>query len=138
MKLLIGGQALAQLGSTRSTSDIDYLVFNTDSNAPFIHDVENNIDYINGNGNAFFAAICIMEKDNSGELASVKALLELKAYSFVQHCVNCNFKKADEAEFDIKFLIRLYGNMYACPIAKKYMSSSEYAEVCKIIRSVKF
>ena len=137
-QLLIGGQALAQLGSSRHTSDTDYLVFDESSKKAFIHDAANNVDYCNANGNKFFAAVFLMENSNQTGRASVKALIELKAYSFVQHCLNRNFKKADEAEFDIKFLTRLLGAWYPCPIAKKHMATNEYNEVIKVIRSVKF
>jgi len=137
-KLLIGGQALSLLGSSRTTFDTDYLVNIIDDTNAFIFDRENNIDYINANGNKFFDEIWKLESANETGIASVKALLELKAYSFIQHLLNRNFQKADDAEYDIKFLIRLFGGLYACPIAKKYISRVEYDELSKVIRSVKF
>ena len=87
-KLLIRGQALIKLGNDRSTNDTDYIVNNIDSKEAFIFDKANNVDYINANGNKFFAEVWKMEANNNGEIASPQALLELKAYSLVQHCLN--------------------------------------------------
>jgi hypothetical protein len=77
-----------------------------------------------------------MEAKNNGELASPQALLELKAYSLVQHCLNGFWKKADEAEFDIKFLVREF-NLTGVKIVKKFISAGELAEIEKIIKSVR-
>ena len=134
MKTLIGGSALVALGSSRSTEDTDYLV-NEVGKSMFFHDVENNIDYCNAAGSKFFAEIWNIEKDN--EIATPQSLLELKAYAFVQHCQNFNFKKADDCEYDIKFLVRHF-NLTGCKIVTKYISQVEYSEVLKIIKSVRF
>jgi hypothetical protein len=133
-KILIGGRALVALGSNRITSDTDYLINDTEQST-FVRDEAENIDYYNAAKNNFFAAIWKKEKGNV--IASPQSLFELKAYAFVQHCQNFNFKKADECEFDMKFLVRNFG-IKDCPIAKKHISESEYAEVVKIINSVKF
>jgi hypothetical protein len=129
-KLLIGGQALRELGSSRFTDDIDYLVDDKSSKKPFI--VGNEVDLINANGHKFFREVWNLEKNNNTEIASPKALLELKAFSFVQHCQNRNFKKADDAEFDIKFLVRTF-NLDEPKIVKKYISEGEYSEIKKIL-----
>lgn len=133
---MIGGQAMVKLGSNRQTLDTDYIIYNKTSKVAFIHDKEKNIDYINANGNKFFAEIWKMESKNNGEIASPQALLELKAYSFVQHCLNGFFQKADDAEFDIKFLVRNF-NLSAVKIVKKYISEGELTEVEKIINGVR-
>lgn len=135
-QLMIGGQALRKLGSNRSTIDTDYLINDTSSKLAFLHDIDRNIDYCNANGNKFFSEIWKMENNNNGEIASPQALLELKAYSFVQHCLNGFWKKADEAEYDMKFLVREF-NLSKLFIANKYMSAGELSEVDKIIKSVK-
>jgi hypothetical protein len=136
-QLLIGGQALVKLGSNRTTEDTDYLVCDMSSKFAFTHDKANNVDYCNANGNKFFAEVWKMESSNNGEIASAQALLELKAYSFVQHCQNRFFAKADDAEFDMKFLVRTF-NLKGLKIAHKYMSEGELSEVMKVINSVKF
>lgn len=135
-QLMIGGQALVKLGSTRLTKDVDYLVNIEESSNAFIHDAKNNIDYCNANGSKFFKAIWKMEEKNVGEIASPQALLELKAYAFVQHCLNGFYQKADEAEFDIKFLVRFF-NLSGLKIVQKYISKAELEEVQKIIKSVR-
>jgi hypothetical protein len=135
-QLMIGGQALVKLGSSRSTFDTDYLINDVNSKVAFIHDPEKNIDYCNANGNDFFADVWEMEKNNNGEIASPQALLELKAYSFVQHCLNGFFKKADEAEYDLKFLAREF-NLSKIKIANKHISEGELREVNKVITSLK-
>ena len=135
-QLMIGGQALVKLGSNRSTLDTDYLVNDTTSKIAFTHSKENNTDYCNANGNKFFAEIWKMEAKNNGEIATPQALLELKAYSLVQHCLNGFFKKADDAEFDIKFLVRSF-NLKSVSIVAKYVSAGELSEIQKVINSVK-
>jgi len=135
-QLMIGGQALLKLGSSRQTVDTDYLVNNKENKMAFFHDIKNNIDYCNANGNKFFSEIWKMEAKNIGEIASPQALLELKAYSFVQHCLNGFYQKADDAEFDIKFLVRNF-NLSGIKIANKYMSEGELSEVNKVINSVR-
>jgi hypothetical protein len=132
--ILIGGAALVQLGSDRRTEDTDYLINDISNTKAFIHDVASNIDYINANGNKFFSAIYATEAGK--EIASPQALLELKAYSFVQHCQNFNWKKVDAAEYDMKFLVRTFG-LKGLKIANKFMTTGELSEVNKVINSVK-
>ena len=131
-KILIGGQALRNLGSDRYTNDTDYLVNDLSTKAPFITSDE--VDFLNANGNKFFAEIFKVEENN--ETATPQSLLELKAYALVQHCQNFNFKKADACEYDIKFLVRTFG-LSKVKIANKYMNSGELSEVQKVINSVK-
>ena len=131
-QILIGGQALRNLGSDRYTNDVDYLINDITSKDAFITSEE--IDYLNANGNKFFKEIFEIEKGN--ETASPQSLLELKAYSFVQHCQNYNWSKVDKTEYDIKFLVRKF-NLKSVKIANKYMTSGELSEVYKIINSVK-
>lgn len=131
-KILIGGRALVALGSSRGTQDTDYIINDTSSKAAFLHDEEANIDYINANGNKFFKEIYKMEEGN--QIASPQALLELKAYSFVQHCQNFNWSKVNDAEFDIKFLCIKF-NIKSVSIVKDYISEGELSEVEKVIKS---
>jgi hypothetical protein len=134
-KILIGGKALVNLGSSRGTLDTDYLINDVTTKEVFVHDAENDIDYLNANGNSFFSEIYKIEENN--DQATPQSLLELKSYAFVQHCQNFNFKKADEAEFDMKFLIREF-NLTGVKTVTKHISEGELSEVEKIIRSVKF
>ncbi len=135
-QLLIGGQALVNLGSSRSTKDTDYLINDTKSKLAFIHDIDNNIDYCNANGLKFFAEIWEMEKNNIGPIASPQALLELKAFAFVQNCLQGFWKKANDAEYDIKFLVLEFG-LSKIKITNKYISKGELEEVNKVINSAK-
>jgi len=138
-QLLIGGQALRQLGSTRFTADTDYLV-NVANGSLFFHDTQNSVDYINAgaknqkgaNANAakFFAEIWKMEAKNNTGIASVQAIAELKAYSLIQNCLNGDWKKADEAEFDLKFLKSIGATLPT--IARKYVSEGQFSEISKI------
>ena len=64
IQILVGGKALKNLGSSRSTNDTDFLIFDTSKSEMFLHDVENNIDYLNANGSNFFASIYENEKGN--------------------------------------------------------------------------
>lgn len=132
-QILIGGQALRELGSDRHTNDIDYLVNDISTKEAFI--TSKDVDLINANGNKFFADVYKIEEGN--EIATPQSLLELKAYSFVQHCQNFNWSKVDSTEYDIKFLVRKF-NLKSIKIANKYMTSGELSEINKIINSVKF
>lgn len=130
--ILIGGQALRQYGSDRHTDDIDYLINDESSDLTFIHNEEG--DFINANGSGFFTQIYKMEKGNP--IATPQALAELCAYSFVQHCQNFNFAKADAKEYDLKFLARKF-NVTETPIAARYMTAGQYQEVKKILNEVR-
>jgi len=130
-KILIGGQALRNLGSDRHTNDVDFLVNDTATKETFI--TSESEDLINANGNKFFAEIFEAEKGNTE--ATPQSLFELKCYAFVQHCQNFNWSKADSCEYDLKFLVRNFGT--SPKIVKKYISNGELSEIAKIIKSVK-
>ena len=130
-KILIGGQALRNLGSDRYTDDLDYLINELSTKEAFI--CSGKVDYLNANGNEFFAEIFNIEKYNNQ--ATPQSLLDLKCYAFVQHCQIFNFAKADSCEYDIKFLVR---NFNISPkIVKKYLSLGELSEIEKIINNIK-
>lgn len=130
-KILVGGQALRNLGSDRYTNDVDYLVNDVTSKEAFI--VSDEVDYLNANGNKLFAEIFAIE--NGNDQASPQSLFDLKAYAFVQHCQNFNFRKADACEYDLKFLVR---NFNCSPkLVKKYVSLGELSEIVNIVKSVK-
>ena len=131
-KILVGGQALRNLGSDRYTNDIDYLVNDTTTTNAFITSEE--VDFLNANGNKFFNEIYNAEKGN--DQATPQSLFELKAYAFVQHCQNFNWKKVASTEYDLQFLVREFG-VTESKIAKKYMSTGEYSEIVKIIRNTR-
>jgi len=133
-KILVGGQALRNLGSNRHTEDQDYLIFDEKSDKIFIKDEENNIDYLNASAFEFFNEIYKIEEKN--EQASPNSLLELKCYALVQHLLNGNWRKATDCEFDIAFLVRECGAEMPV-IVKKYVSASEWAEILKEVKSVK-
>jgi len=132
-QILIGGQALRNLGSDRHTNDLDYLINDTKTKDAFITSKE--IDFLNANGNTFFNEIYQIEKEN--KQASPQSLFELKAYALVQHFQNFNFKKAAACEYDLKFLYLTFGIKDA-PIAKKYMNSGEYSEIMNVVNEAKW
>jgi len=132
-KTLIGGRALVALGSSRNTQDTDYLVDDKSTKEMFLCDKENNIDYLNANGSKFFSEIYKLEAGK--DIASPQSLLELKAYALVQHCQNMNWQKADDCEYDMKFLCRKF-NLTETKIVNKYLAKSELKEVAKVINNV--
>ncbi len=132
-RILVGGSALRNYGSDRYTNDTDYLINDNSTKDAFI--TSDKVDYLNANGNKFFAEIFKIEEGN--ETATPQSLLELKAYSFVQHCQNFNWAKVDSSEYDIKFLVRKF-NLKGVKIANKYITAGELAEINKVINSVKF
>ena len=131
---LIGGEALKRLGSSRHTRDIDFLVNFPGDDRAFIK--LEGADLINANGNDFFAQVWDMEKGNMSGMASPKSLLELKCYAFVQHCLNGHWQKADDAEYDIKFLVRKF-DLERPGLVKYYVTGGQFLEIEKVFNSVK-
>jgi hypothetical protein len=135
-QLLIGGAALEKLGSDRKTEDTDYLIC-VAGKPVFSFDKSKNTDYINAAaGNRFFAEIWKMEEKNQGEMASPAALLELKAYALVQHCLNGVWKKADDCEHDMRFLMREY-NLGLPKIVKKHVHAGGWLEIERVYQNLR-
>ncbi len=87
IKILVGGRAMNFHGSVRITDDTDYLINDPDSKEMFFFDQENNIDYLNANGDKFFAKIYKIENQGVDKVVSPASLLELKSRAFVDHCL---------------------------------------------------
>lgn len=134
--LLIGGHALRLLGSSRYTEDVDYLINDPASPQPFLHDAAQNIDYVNANGHKFFADVWRAEAGNTSGRATPQTLLELKAFALVQHYQNRAFQKADDTEFDIKFLVRATG-VRTVKLVAKYVTAGQLAEISQVIASTR-
>lgn len=132
-KLLIGGAALAELGSSRSTADVDYLVHVPGGD---LFQKGDSGDLINAAAHPFFAAVWEMEAGNIGRIASPQALLELKAFALAQHCRNGFWQKADDAEYDIKFLVRNFG-LTGVKLVADHIEPGELSEIRKIIGRTK-
>lgn len=130
-KVLIGGQALRELGSQRHTNDTDYLIFEENNFNQFIFDKENNIDYMNGNGSNFAEAIWNKEKNNT--IATPQSLFELKAFAYLSHLRNFNQNKMNDAAFDMKFLNINFG-INTIPTLEKFITPAEKQEILSIIK----
>ena len=135
-RLMIGGVALEKLGSTRRDKRVSYLVDMKETTYAYIYDQPNNIDYYNANGSKFFADIWQLEDQNFGEIASPQALFELTIYAYDQYCSTLQFNRVDEAEFDIKFLLRSF-KLENITIVNKYITETRLQEVNSFINSVK-
>ncbi len=133
---MVGGTALKKLGSSRQSENVNYLINDESTDDMFIHDKNNNIVYVNANGHDFYREVWEKEKSNIGEIASPRALLEMKVFGFVQHCLNGFWQKADDAEYDIRFLVRKY-NLEGVEIVDKYISDGQLSEVKKIINTTR-
>ncbi len=131
-KVLIGGRALVALGSSRNTLDIHYLIDDKLTKDIFIS--KDGEDYCNANGSKFFKAVYEVEKNN--QMATPQSLLELKIYGWVQHCLNGNWKKVTDYEYDIKFLVQNH-NVRELKIVPKYLSQSELEEAERFIADIK-
>lgn len=127
-KILIGGQALRELGSSRHTNDMDYLVWMEDNYKPF-HTFEGN-DYINANSSNFFEEIYKSEKGN--EVASPQGLFELKAFALIEHYRNGNHNKVNDCVFDLNFL-KINFNVMDFPVLKKYATKAEVTLINELI-----
>lgn len=127
-RILIGGQALRNLGSSRHTNDLDYLVWMEDNFKPF-HTSEG-VDLINANSTNFFEAIWNAEKGN--EEASPASLFELKAFALIEHFRNGNHNKVNDCIFDLNFLKINFG-IVDFPILKKYITKVEIETINELI-----
>ena len=132
-KLLIGGSALNDLGSPRRTQDTDYLVSIEGADLFIKHD---GVDYVNAAAHPLYKALWELESYNIGPLASPQTLLISKAFAFINHCKNGFWQKADDAEYDIKYLVRHCG-VRDISLLQDHVDSGAYKEVQKIIESVK-
>ena len=122
LKVLIGGQALRNLGHNRHTIDVDYLIF--DKNLPlFSKEDGQEIDYINAGKNKFLSEI--WEKEKNNQQASIDSLFELKAWAWINHLQNGNNKKAVDCEFDFYFLLSKGAN--APVLIKKHITPTEWS-----------
>lgn len=129
-KILVGGKALNIYGSTRLTHDTNYLIFDSSSSEPFIKDDKKSITYLNGNGLTFFEEIFHREKEN--DIASAPSLMELKAYSYIQHMVNENYIRAISDKHDIAFL-SLEFDLKSVEVVNEYLKENQIDEIAKII-----
>ncbi len=129
--ILIGGQALKNLGSSRNTLDHDYLINDSSKD---LFTCSNKVDLLNADKSNFFMEIWNQEEGN--EQASPQSLLELKAYALVEHCQNQQWQKADDCEYDIKYLVRHCG-LTEIKIAQKYMTDGQAQYITGIIEAVK-
>lgn len=132
-KILIGGQALRKLGSSRYTSDTDYLIFDENNFNQFIFDKENEIDYMNGNGSNFAEAIYKIEEGN--EVATPQSLFELKGFSLLSHLRNFNAEKINSTIFDMNFLVINFDINIACPTLSKFATKNEIEIIKNEIRN---
>jgi hypothetical protein len=129
-QILIGGAALAKLGSSRSTNDTDYLIFDENSFDAFIFDKENNIDYMNGNGSNFAEEIYNIEKNN--KIASPQSLFDLKAFAYLSHLRNFNKAKMNDCIFDLNFLANKFA-INDIKVLKNYVTEVEREEILKVL-----
>lgn len=132
---LIGGQKLRELGSDRHTDDVDYMIYDEGNAGLFIR--EPGRDIVNAAQHPFYSEVWALDADS--DHVSLRALLEMTAFTFVQHCENGQWDKADAKEYDLKFLIRLLlskNESVNYDIAKKYISAGATVEVDKIINSI--
>jgi hypothetical protein len=79
IKKMIGGQKLRDLGSSRYTDDVDYLIFDLSDSRLFIHGDD---DIVNAANHPFYTEIWNMDL-NSDEV-SVEALLEMSVFTFYE------------------------------------------------------
>lgn len=134
--LLIGGYALRLLGSSRYTEDVDYLVYEPSRAETFWHNEAHNIDYVNAHGHPFFNAVWQAEASNKSGRAMPQSLLELKAFALIQYYQDRAFQKADDAEFDIKFLVRSTG-VKTVQLLGDYVNTEDLIKVIALIASTR-
>ena len=124
-KILVGGQALRELGHDRHTDDFDYLINDASVKADFM--AIDGIDYINCAHRAFFQEVWEGVTANENGVADAQTLFDLKFYAAVQHFQNFNFAKADACEYDLKFLARKFG--CTPKIVSRHISAGELGSV---------
>ena len=144
-KILIGSQALGQLGSTRVGRGTDYLVFDLNDQRVFIEHGQGWL--VNAANHPFFRTI--WEKETQGlhegspcltegiyPTASPQHLLELAAYAYGQSHTrpSGNAQHADDAAYDMRFLLRkFHPHIFDAPLACSHLSSSGAEKVWQLI-----
>jgi hypothetical protein len=134
VKILVGGAAMVQLGSTRRTADTDYLICDPTSSEIVIQDEANNTDYLNAAALPFFADILAIEAGN--EVASPQSMFEMKGRAFVQHAQNGNWNKLNSTIYDLTFLIINF-NLSEVKVISKYLHPGELKELNKEIATIR-
>jgi hypothetical protein len=131
---LIGGQKLRELGSDRHTDDRDYLIYDESNPELFIHEAD--YDIINAAAHPFYSAVWALDADSDD--VSLQALFEMTIFTFVNHCENGSWEKADAKEYDIRFLARKMNGQVSFDIARNYISAGAVEEVEKILDSIRY
>lgn len=127
-KILIGGQAMLLIGSTRATEDTGFLIYEETSKELFTRDKVANVDYINAAASPFYRKIWEAETQ---EQASANSLFKMKIYAYVQHIQKAYWDKADATMQDIVFLTTNFKVDFS--ILEDYLNPSELKEVKKEI-----
>ena len=133
-KILIGDKAMSILGTTRLSESSCYLVLEGNFIEDILRDEQTGSIYVNALGNAFYEEIYRSEKNNL--IASPQAMLNLRAYDYIQYLNGKEFEKAAQADYDIRFLIIRY-KLQDINIAKKHLSKLQLQEIENLLKSIK-
>jgi len=119
---------MVELGSDRSTNDLDYLV-NVKGQELFTTDEDGN-DHINAAAHPFYAEI-FKAAETTGITAQL--MFDMKCFTLVQHCQNRNFCKVASTEYDMRRL-HIDHEVSVAPIASKHMTTGEYKECLNTLK----
>ena len=127
-KAMIGGQALRALGHDRHTDDVDFFV-NVPGQPLFSHFDDR--DEVNAACHKFLSLVWDNMTVTDG-VADPQTLGELKAWSFINHCQNMQWKKVAATEYDMIFLAREFG-VTRFPILEKFAHAGEMSEIMRVV-----
>lgn len=129
-KIMIGGQALRELGSDRHTEDRDYAVYADGATWKTETPAGEVLDFA---AHAFTRDVwAAMQPVAAGAdmIADAQSLAELKGWALVQHCRQGNWAKVAADEYDLQFLGREYG-ISELPILAKHEGAGAADEAAR-------
>jgi len=122
--MMIGGQALKELGSDRYTDDTDWARF--EDGKRFVERTSGgeiiDLAYLGGFGKDIWKSA----KPVDG-IADPQTLAELKARALMEHLRQGNWKKVASDEYDLQFLGREYG-VLELPIFRRHFGDGPARE----------
>ena len=130
-KFMIGGCALAELGSSRNEQTLQYLVSKPDHEDLFIYQSKNEV-WINAPRHPFYSAIWERESATISPFAPPQSLFEIAVFMWSNNRKNGFWERKINDEFDIKFLARKY-NINSFPIVADYVGDDDLAKIKHMI-----
>lgn len=128
---MIGGYALAELGSSRKGKTLEYLVSEPATDDLYIFHSQNEL-WINAPRHPFYSSVWERESATISPFAPPQSLFEIAVFRWSNNQKHGFWERQINNEFDIKFLARKY-NINSFPIVSGFISENELTDIQKMI-----